>query len=99
MSVALDLLGDPRQGDDVQLMLTVQVVPPTAGSSVPLAALLAATSGRVLSWGGLVTLDEISDGARSGRLTFSDLPMESTQDAEWPATLDGTLSWDCAEPS
>lgn len=49
MAVQLDLGGDPRQGDEVHLMLTVQVVPPSPGGSAPLAALVAATSGRGIS--------------------------------------------------
>ncbi len=97
MALALGLLGDPRQGDDVQLMLTLQIEPPSAGAAVPLAALVAATSGRTLSWAELVVIEEIADGGRSGRLTFSDLPMEGTLDRTWPATLSGDLSWACLE--
>jgi hypothetical protein len=95
MAVAVGLLGDPRQGDDADLMLTVQVEPPSQGGSVPMAALVAATSGRTTGWAGLVTIEEIADGGRSGRVTFSDLPNEGTQDAAWPATLSGQLSWEC----
>jgi hypothetical protein len=95
MAVSLGLLGDPRQGDDVDLMLSVHIGAPSQGSSVPKAAVLAATSGRGITWANLATIEEIADGGRTGRLTFSDLPNEGTPDAAWPATLSGQLSWEC----
>jgi hypothetical protein len=95
MALSLGLGGDPREGDDVDLMLSVHIAAPSQGSSVPLAALVAATSGRGIAWAGLVTVEEIADGGRSGRLTFSDLPNEGTKVAAWPATLSGQLSWTC----
>jgi hypothetical protein len=95
MTLSLGLGGDPRQGDDVILMLSVHIAAPSQGSSVPLAALVAATSGRSILWAGLVTIDGIADGGRTGRLRFSDLPNEGTQYADWPATLSGNLSWAC----
>lgn len=95
LTLSLGLGGDPRQGDDVDLMLSVHIAAPSQGSSVPLAALVAATSGRSILWAGLVTIEEIADGGRTGRLRFSDLPNEGTQHADWPATLSGNLSWAC----
>jgi len=97
MSVSVDLGGDPRRGDEVFLMLGVQVVAPSQGASIPLAALVAATSGRAISWVELVTIEEIADGGLSGRLSFSDLPNEGTQVPTWPATLSGELSWVCGQ--
>jgi len=79
VTLSLGLLGDPRQGDDVDLMLSVHIAEPSQGSSVPLAALLAATSGRGIQWAGLVTIEQIADGGGSGRLTFSDLPNQGTR--------------------
>jgi len=96
MTLALGLVGDPRQGDDVHLMLTVQIEPPAPGGSAPLAALVAATSGRTLSWTNLVTIEEITDEGRSGRLAFSEMPMGGSPNLAWPADLSGRLSWDCA---
>jgi hypothetical protein len=96
MALALGLVGDPRPGDDVDLMLTVQIEPPAPGGSLPLAALVAATSGRTIGWQELVTIEEIADGGRSGRLTFTELPIAGTADPAWPATLSGQLNWECS---
>jgi hypothetical protein len=96
MTLGLGLLGDPRAGDEATLMLSVSIAAPSPGSSLPLAALVAATSGRRISWVDLVTIEEIAEGGRSGRLTFSDLPNEGTlPTAGWPVTLSGELSWAC----
>jgi hypothetical protein len=57
--------------------------------------LVAATSGRTISWTDLVAIAEISPDGLSGRLTFNDVPMESTPDPAWPATLSGELAWEC----
>lgn len=95
MTLGLGLLGDPRAGDEATLMLSVSIAAPSPGSLLPLAALVAATSGRSISWVDLVTIEEIADGGRSGRLTFSDLPNQGTPVAGWPATLSGELSWEC----
>jgi hypothetical protein len=95
LSLAIGLLGDPQPGDQVDLNLNIHIASPSQGATLPLAALLAATSGRSIGWAGLVTIDEIADGGRRGRLTFSDLPNEGTKDPEWPAKLSGELSWEC----
>jgi hypothetical protein len=95
LSVILDLGGDPRPGDEVHLWLSVHLATPSGAASLPLGALVAATSGRTISWTDLVAIDEVSPHGLSGRLTFTELPMESTADHAWPASLSGELSWEC----
>jgi hypothetical protein len=95
MTVSLGLLGDPRVADEVQLMLSVHLPAPAGASSLPIGALVAATSGRMIGWTDLVTIDEIGYLGLSGRLAFSDVPMETTPDPAWPASLSGQLSWEC----
>ncbi|MEX2137527.1 MAG: hypothetical protein WEB29_11355 [Chloroflexota bacterium] len=95
MALALGLLGDPRAGDEVHLMLSVHIAAPSPAQSVPIAALMAATSGRTIGWTDLVTIEEIAYLGLSGRLAFSDVPMETTPDPAWPASLSGELSWEC----
>jgi len=95
LGLMLDLGGDPRADDEVHLSLTVHFAAPSATSSLPLGAVMAATSGRTISWTDLVVLDEVSPDGQSGRLSFNDLPMETTPDPAWPASLSGALSWEC----
>jgi hypothetical protein len=57
--------------------------------------LAAATSGRTISWTDLVAIDEVSPDGLSGALTFNDVPMETTPDRAWPASLSGELAWEC----
>lgn len=95
MAVQLDLGGDPRTGDEVHLSLSVHLATPSGAASLPLGALVAATSGRTISWTDLVPIDEVSPDGLSGRLTFNDLPMETTPDLAWPASLSGELAWEC----
>lgn len=77
------------------LMLATPIPAQSQGASLPLGFVVAATSGRTIGWADLVTIEEIADGGRSGRLTFRGLPREGTTDPAWPATLDGQLSWEC----
>ncbi len=95
MAMALGLLGDPRAGDEVHLMLSVNIADQSGAWSLPLGAVVAATKGRTIGWTDLVAIEEIADGGRSGRLTFSDLPMETTPDRAWLGSLSGQLSWEC----
>jgi len=95
LGLMLDLGGDPRAGDEVQLSLSVHLAAPSATSSLPLGAVMAATSGRTINWTDLVVIDEVSPEGQSGRVAFNDLPMETTPDPTWPASLSGALSWEC----
>lgn len=95
MSMSLGLLGDPRAGDEVDLMLSVHLPAPSGGSSLPIGALVAATSGRGIAWEDLVTIGEISADGLSGSLAFTDLPIPGTADPAWPRTLSGQLRWTC----
>ena len=95
LSLVLDLGGDPRPGDEVHLWLSVHLATPSRASSLPLGALVAATSGRTIGWTDLVAIDEVSTNGLSGKLLFNDMPMETTPDAAWPETLSGTLTWEC----
>jgi hypothetical protein len=95
LSLVLDLGGDPHAGDEVHLWLSVHLATPSGAASVPLGALAAATSGRTISWTDLVAIDEVSPDGLSGALTFNDVPMETTLDRAWPASLSGELAWEC----
>ncbi|HET7082765.1 MAG TPA: hypothetical protein VFJ00_03535 [Candidatus Limnocylindria bacterium] len=95
LSLVLDLGGDPRAGDEVHLWLSVHLATPSGAASLPLGALVAATTGRTISWTDLVAIDEVAPEGLSGSLTFNDVPMESTPDLAWPARLSGELSWEC----
>jgi type II secretory pathway pseudopilin PulG len=95
MSMSLGLLGDPRAGDEVDLMLSVHLPAPSDASSLPIGALVAATSGRGIAWADLVTIGEISPDGLNGSLAFTDLPIPGTPDPAWPQTLSGELSWEC----
>jgi len=96
MSVILDLAGDPRPGDETRLQLGIDTAARAPGSSLPLGNLLAATSGGIVYWADLVTIEDISEGGRSGRLTFEELAREGKPNLSWPATLNGDLSWECS---
>ena len=96
LGLTLDLGGDPRPGDEVHLWLRVLLATPSRAASLPLGALVAATSGRTISWTELLTIDEVSPNGLSGRLAFDDVPMETTPDLAWPASLSGELAWECA---
>jgi len=95
MSMSLGLLGAPRAGDEVDLMLSVHLPAPSGASSLPIGALVAATTGRGIVWADLVTISEISPDGMNGSLTFTDLPIPGTADPAWPRTLSGDLTWDC----
>lgn len=95
LSLTLDLGGDPHPGDDVHLWLSVHLATPSGAASRPLGVVVAATTGRTISWTDLVAIDEVSPDGLSGRLTFSEVPMETTQDLAWPASLSGELRWEC----
>lgn len=95
LSLVLDLGGDPHAGDEVHLWLSVHLASPSGAASLPLGALVAATSGRTIGWTDLVAIEEASPDGLSGRLTFNEVPMETTPDLAWPATLSGELAWDC----
>jgi hypothetical protein len=95
LGLVLDLGGDPHAGDEVHLWLSVHLATPSGAASLPLGALVAATSGRTISWTDLVAIEDVSPDGLSGRLTFSDLPMETTPDLAWPASLSGELAWEC----
>jgi hypothetical protein len=96
LSLNLDLGGDPRAGDEVHLWLSIHLATPSGAASLPLGALVAATSGRTISWTDLVTIEEIADLGLRGRLAFNEMPMETTPDSAWPSNLSGELSWECA---
>jgi hypothetical protein len=96
VSLSLGLSGDPRAGDEVDLMLSVHLpTPPGTVSGLPIGALLAATSGRGLAWADLVTIGEVSPDGLNGSLSFTDIGMPGTKDPAWPLTLSGDLSWKC----
>ena len=96
MTVNLDLGGDPRVGDEVMLMLSVEEAAIPTGASRSARNLLAATSGgQLVFWAGLVKLDAISGGGLTGHLTFEQLPREGTPNLDWPLILSGDLSWEC----
>jgi hypothetical protein len=95
LSLTLDLGGDPHAGDEVHLSLSVHLATPSGASSLPLGVVVAATSGRTISWTDLVAIDEVAPDGLSGSLTFNDLPMETTPDPAWPASLSGELAWEC----
>jgi hypothetical protein len=85
VSVAVDLNGDHRAGEEV--LVTVQYIlnaeEKEAFEFIP-------------NWEGNATLTEVSKDQQSGRAEFTALQYVPPPD-ERPASLAGAISWDCSQ--